>query len=129
MSTSTTGAFRVRTRNIRGLRGLEAEFNDFFDRRALDLMFLQEVILFKTSNYYYRRIKHPNALVPAEKVPLHSLGVIYWEGLQVEVEVGVPDGCLFMLVRDRERILLKVNGYCSPNLPDSLTKIHAAIRW
>ena len=47
-------------------------------------------MLLKTSNYNYRRIKHPNVVVPAEKVPHHCLGVVYREGLQVEVEVGCP---------------------------------------
>ena len=90
MNNSATGTLTVCTLNIRGLRGHEAEVNDFFDRQALDILCLQEVMLLKTSNYNYRRIRHPSVLVPAEKVPHHSLGVVYREGLQVEVEVGVP---------------------------------------
>ena len=47
MSTSTTGSLKVCTLNIRGLRGHEAEVNDFFDRQALDILCLQEVMLLK----------------------------------------------------------------------------------
>ena len=48
------------TLNIRGVRGHEAEVNDFFDRHALDVICLQEVMLIKSSSYNYKRIKLQN---------------------------------------------------------------------
>ena len=89
---------------------------------------MQEVMPFNTSNYNYRRIKHPCVLLQAESVPQYSFGVVHREDLQVEVEVGVREVCLFIKIRTGKQCFLIVKCYCSPNLKDSLSKVRAAIR-
>ena len=118
---------RVGTLNIRGLRGHEDEVVGFFESEALDILVLQETRLPQNGNYNYSRLGLPNVLLPPGN-KCYGMGVVFREGLLVDVSVGVTDVCMFIRVNLDTATLLIANCYCRPNSPQSFSQVAQALR-